>query len=455
MLCKANGFEAITIQLLTIMRRKIMKILLTILAILLLPLSVWAMTPVTDTDLSNVTGQAGVNINANVSMDIHIGTMAWGDSDGITGIYNPWTVPANSSGGYEGVANFNITNLTIEARMETSDNYNGYNTLMLKPITIDVATVNAPMTVTTTPSWPGASAVTTESLPSGTTFVRIGLGALEISLDSMQFDVGLSARSTGAATNDIADTTLSQNLVTVTYGEMAIYINPWSYVDIYSPASGGTGDTSGIRLAVNVTVDQLTLGYVSWGDQNGFAALPVPTNSGQGIANVTATDWMNDSAAGYIGLQSLVIGGPIAINGTVAIDINTTSVGIYAQLPALITSLNAGIPSLSIPTGYITSEAMTKAVIAGLGGASNVGLNTLFAELTAYGITPTVVPTTVVHISFPTEFLIDVTGPITAAVELSPNATLTGTGTATLGDIYISRLGLDIHSGSWVDIWAH
>ena len=80
-----------------------MKRVLTVLAILLLPLSVWAMTPVTDNDLSNVTGQAGVNINANVSMNVYIGTMAWGDSDGITSIYNPWTVPAGSSGGYIGI----------------------------------------------------------------------------------------------------------------------------------------------------------------------------------------------------------------------------------------------------------------------------------------------------------------------------------------------------------------
>jgi hypothetical protein len=432
-----------------------MKRVLTILAILLLPLSVWAMTPVTDTDLSNVTGQAGVNINANVSMDIHIGTMAWGDSDGITGIYNPWTVPANSSGGYIGMANFNITDLTVTARMEATDNYNGYNTLMLKPITIDVATTNSAMTVSTTPSWGGGPYVT-ESLGAGTTFVRFGLGALEISLDSLQFDIGLSPRSSAAATAAIADSNLSQNLGEVTMGEMSIYINPWSYVDIYSAdKQSDGGGSSGVRFAVNVTVDQFTLGYISWGDLNGFAPLAVPGTSGQGFANVTATNWMADTAPGFIGLNSLVIGGPIAINGTVAIDINTTSLGIYAQLPALITSLNAGIPSLSIPTGYITSEAMTKAVIAGLGGASNVGLNTLFAELTAYGITPTVVPTTVVHISFPTEFLIDVTGPITAAVELSPNATLTGTGTATLGDIYISKFGLDIHAGSWVDIWAH
>ena len=60
-----------------------MKRVLTILAILLLPLSVWAMTPVTDSDLSNVTGQAGVSINQDVMMNIHMDVMAWGDADGL------------------------------------------------------------------------------------------------------------------------------------------------------------------------------------------------------------------------------------------------------------------------------------------------------------------------------------------------------------------------------------
>lgn len=52
-------------------------------AFLLLPLSVWAMTPISDSDLSNVTGQAGVNINVDLLMNVRLGTMAWGDSDGI------------------------------------------------------------------------------------------------------------------------------------------------------------------------------------------------------------------------------------------------------------------------------------------------------------------------------------------------------------------------------------
>jgi len=119
-----------------------MKRVLTFLAIMLLPLSVMAMTPVSDSTLSDVTGQAGVNINADLTMNIGIGTMAWGDADGIGGFNSgtdtsPWATVA--AGGYVGMTNFNINGLRIKAR--ETDTYNGWHSsAYLKPITIDVAT---------------------------------------------------------------------------------------------------------------------------------------------------------------------------------------------------------------------------------------------------------------------------------------------------------------------------
>ena len=441
-----------------------MKRILTILAILILPLSVWAMTPVTDSDLSNVTGQAGVNINANVSMDIHIGTMAWGDSDGITSVFNPWSVAPGGSGGYIGISNFNLTNLTIEARMESSDTYNGYNTMMLKPITIDVATVNMWSLFSTTPSW-GGGPLLTESLPAGTTFVRIGLGALEIAVGAMTFDVNLYHRVADVATNDIDLGTASvQNLGDVELGTFSIYINPWSYVDIYSPAKGATGDVSGVRFAVNVTLDRLDLSYLGWSDHDGIT-LGVGGPSGQGVNKFTGTNWMATNSAGYIGLTTLEMG-IISINGTVGIDVNTTDQGIYAQLPAIISFLD-GNSLLGVPTGFYKSEATVKGVLGALGFNQYTGLttgvpngtplNAIVASLNGHSAgTVSVNPVSVVHISFPTEFLIDVRGPVTAAVQLSNSPTFAaGVGTTTLGDIYLQNFGFDIHSGSWVDIWAH
>ncbi len=259
-----------------------MKRVLTILAILLLPLSVWAMTPVSDSDLSNVTGQAGVNINADLTMNISIGTMAWGDATGIdTGFAQFGWGTGDTTAGYVGVTGFNITNLRIKAR--ENDTYNGYTTTMLKPITIDVSS--------------GTS-------HGATTFVRFGLGSLQISMDAMQMNVAL-----GTAGNN-----LTQVLGVASLGPMAIYINPSSYVDIYT-ASG-----VGVNLTMNVIVDQFSMSYMSWGDTDGAG-----TNVGAG-----GVPWFVNTTAGYVGLANLVVGGPISITGTVRIDVGSVTTGVYA-----------------------------------------------------------------------------------------------------------------------------
>lgn len=212
-----------------------MKSMLKFFLILFLPLSAYAMTPVSDSELSNVIGQAGVNINPDITMDISIGTIAWGDEDGIKGTFNPW--PEVPHGGYVGFNNFNISNLKISTRTDPSDHWNNYSTLMLKPITIDVATG------------------TKLGVPD-TTFIRIGAGALKISTDQMQFDVALGPRSNATSGNAPV---LSQVLGTATLGPMDVYVNPQSYVDIYSNARHG------VLFDVNLTLDHISIPYMSWG----------------------------------------------------------------------------------------------------------------------------------------------------------------------------------------------
>ena len=331
-----------------------MKRVLTFLAIMLLPLSVMAMTPVSDQTLSDVTGQAGVNINADLMMDIKIGTLAWGDSDGILNGGHPlWGT--TDGGGYVGVTGFDIDGLRIKAR--ETDTFDGYAApAQLKPITIDVAT--------------------DPYIYDGATFVRFGLGSLQITMGALDFDVRLGT--------DAATLAASGNLLgVVSIGAMGIYIDPKSYVDIFSDG------TCGVNIAMNIEIDQFNIDYVSWGDTDGQA------NPSQ----VPAAPWMADAAAGYVGLYDLQIGGPIMLTGQVAIDVNTTNVGIYSH-----------------------------------GGA----------------LTPTVV-----HISFPEVFTVDVTGPITADVRLDGQSDLASVNFGVLGDIYISAFKLDIGAGSWVDIWAH
>lgn len=369
-----------------------MKRVLTFLALMLLPLSVMAMTPVSDSTLSDVTGQAGVNINADLQMNIIMNTVAWGDATGVdqtaNGPYYGWT--ATPAGGYVGLNSLNITNLRIKAR--EADTYNGYSpATQLKPITIDVAT---------------GTGLTNREHGADVTFVRIGLGSLQVTLDALTLEVGLGQRS--------AVPNLNQLLGSVNLGNIGVYINPGSYIDIYN-GNGAAAGGQGVNMFFNVVLDHFQLGYVSWGDADGVV------NNGQHGGSIA---WMADANAGYVGLANLSIGAPITINGSVRIDVNTTFLGGYSH------SSSYGQP----------------------------------APYDVYA------PVSVVHITFGDNFTVT-TGAIVADVALgaTPNFAPLAAGTTlpsgyttvrvanpgVLGDIYISTFRLQIDNRSWVDIWAH
>jgi hypothetical protein len=285
---------------------QLMKKIMILMVLLLAPNALWAMTPITEADLSGITGQAGVNINADVTMNIGIGTVAWGDASGVdayASLGSGWA--AVGSTGYVGVTNFNINNLRIKAR--ETDTYgtgynttgtagtapNAYNTLYLKPITIDVATDM------------------TGIIYNGATFVRFGLGSLQITMDSLSFRVALGS-----------DTSLAQEMGTLNLGAMAVYINPKSYIDFYKNPS--ILSHSGLCITMDILVDQFDLNYISWGDTDGLAG----GNTGTG-----GVTWISTAAnsSGYIGLQDLKVGGPITVTGTIAIDVVSTGRGIYSH----------------------------------------------------------------------------------------------------------------------------
>ncbi len=207
---------------------------------LLLCLTTWGMKPVSDADLATVAGQAGISINPDITMDITIGTMAWGDADGINpscGV-NPWPTEGMSGGGCVGVNDFEIPNLRI--RLRDSDTFNGYNSLMLRPVTIDVAT--------------GYKAFSGHG--DNTTFVRISPGALRISMDRMQFCIAMGAHGSPGLSKGVA---LDETLGVATVAPMDLYFNPRSSVDIYSH------NGRGVAFDVNTTIDAVKLPYLSWG----------------------------------------------------------------------------------------------------------------------------------------------------------------------------------------------
>ncbi|MGD0821834.1 MAG: DUF6160 family protein [Desulfomonilia bacterium] len=409
-----------------------MKRVLTILAILLLPLSVWAMTPVTDSDLSNVTGQAGVSINQDVMMNIHMDVMAWGDTDGLglagigttsalkTGL-NPWTDV--TTGGYIGIKGFDMA-LRIKARTtdtygaatgsDTNAVYGVYNPTSypgLKPLTIDVATTTAAQD----PNLYGA----------GVTFVRIGLGSMEIDVSAMSFDIGLSSHAGVTATNA---PTLNQILGTVSMGNIGIFISPYSYVDIYN---GARGTGSGVTFGIHFQIDQFNMDYISWGDKDGFTNVDTSDNAGMlpGYTNTNPFPWAAATKGGYIGLGTLRVGGPITITGTVNIDVGTVTTGYYASAAAILTGGTiTNVPMVHITFGNMSAAAGGPA--AGPAYANGVGLEVNVPSIMAN-----------IALSDTANLLNNFTGSV-------PSANV-------LGDIYISNFNFKIIKGSWVDIFAH
>src|SRR5271157_3875052 len=92
------------------------KNILLCLAILMLPVTAGAMTPISDHELSNVTGQAGVSISMDVMMNSTFGSFKFSDTD---------NDPVNW---------IEFNNITITSRWETLQGS--------PPITLDIATGN-------------------------------------------------------------------------------------------------------------------------------------------------------------------------------------------------------------------------------------------------------------------------------------------------------------------------
>ena len=76
-----------------------MKKTILIIAGVILPLSAMAMKPMSETDLSNVCCRSGVSIMVDVTMNIHFGTIAWGDPDGYCSVQTS-RKPVNNAADY-------------------------------------------------------------------------------------------------------------------------------------------------------------------------------------------------------------------------------------------------------------------------------------------------------------------------------------------------------------------
>jgi len=93
------------------------KSIFLIVVLLCMPLSAMAMKVMDDRALEEISGQSGVSIFVDITMNIHIDTLAWGDSDGL-GANNVWGV--ETRGGYVGVTNLAVTGLALAHRTTNS-----------------------------------------------------------------------------------------------------------------------------------------------------------------------------------------------------------------------------------------------------------------------------------------------------------------------------------------------
>ena len=278
-------------------------------ALVVLPMSVMAMTTIADNELSTVTGQAGVSINIDVTANLTIGTIAWGDSDGFTGYTNAGFV------GMQGM------NLTVHLSGRHDGVYaGGANYLANKPITIDVGTSDA-----------------------GASLVRIGIPTSHITVSTMNTNIFVSGATAGAPSSTTAQQLGSIYLqgVEVILGRGADAASmDAGYVTIGAAGAGNVG----VNIGFNVLIDSVTIGTMSYGNSTSILA---------GSFGAAAT-------GGYIGVRNFALD-DVTIAGGVAIGIGTlngTALGVASfGTQTMVNIVIANGTTIAIPgaiTGTVT-----------------------------------------------------------------------------------------------------
>jgi Family of unknown function (DUF6160) len=426
-----------------------MKRVLTFLAILLLPLSLWAMTPINDTQLSDVTGQAGVSINFDFTLSLQFGQLGWGDSDGYAGF-----APVGS-GGWVGIDSLQMSTLHIWPRTDfTMDNTTfaggpayqpdegGWN--QLQYLTIDVATV---------PSfWLGGPFGTNVT---GVTAVIIGIPTLSLTMASMDGNVVLGPRKAAQSVGGQIDGTFvnekniqgpgfnqllgtfyigGMNMATAGGGTVAIFAHGTG--SIVGAVSTNTLYGSGVTIALtDVRVAYLLFDVMSWGDIDGLYATGFATAAAP-AGNAT----FGLMGPGYVGLTNVAIKN-LMLNGAIAIDVFTV------RAPGAAGPLD--------PISSINDTVKTPAGLAGeyrclVGAFNDIYFNTPPGSIA----TPTIV-----SIGFKNGFQISLDA-FGGQVTLGPEKTLTTT-PQVMGDIYVGGMTMTIldnpvaGNGSFVHIMAH
>ncbi|MDD2318323.1 MAG: hypothetical protein PHD57_13375, partial [Desulfobacterales bacterium] len=404
---------------------------IALMAMLMLPFTSFSMTALEDGDLSSVTGQAGVSINLDATVNLTADVVAWGDADGITsGTYtdNP---------GWVGLTDLNVANLRVRADQTLLEGeyflkHNGVAlaaALQTEAATFipaynatfgpcaDVACIMADAAnAATVAGWDTFSAAVAAFAPvsayaasattlqaeiaagdftpfapltidvatgtgvvgdhgDGVTFVRIGLGSLQIAMDSMNADVKLGPDD--SVTAGVPE--LKYTLGSLYLEDLFLRVGGNSYVDIFNARGAGK---QGVSIYVDATIKDLSIGTLAWGDADGIdwgfrniagdtpGTVKLHTDAeGLETPDAQTTDKFVPTigGAGWIGLNDLEIA-KIEVAGQVGIDVGT----------------NAGVTAVNITLGVAGTPF--NAVVSGIDGtvalgAAKTSLNQELGEL--------------------------------------------------------------------------
>lgn len=393
-----------------------MRKIITFVAVLvmLLPFSAMAMTPIADSELADVSGQASVMINLDLKMDLNIDVVSWTDTSGVaaymdtvTGTtlqaFHGWNQDAGtfqqgpikySDAGSVGLTDLAITGLRINARTDTYTTWftsaapdgrafvpadqaigEGYDLQFMK---INVGTANSTSAL--------SSNVKPTTCDAGTSFVRIELGTLHVAMASMEADVEVGSQkdlSYGSGTY--------QELGNIWMAGLDLYMAPDSFVDIFNDRGAGT---QGVSMNLQVKIDRVDITDVSWSDTDGAVSAYFATTATQG----------------YVGLHDMVVQGLGISCDKFNIDIGTPTGGVYAG-------------SYTLHTGGGFTPYTLSYVHFGFGADMNIEM-----------------------VSFDADAFVGASGGYNTAGAAS--------GDALFGHMYVGGMNLQIKVGSWIDLCA-
>lgn len=368
---------------------------IALMAMLMLPFTSFSMTALEDGDLSSVTGQAGVSINLDATVDLTADVVAWGDADGFGA-----TDAITDNAGWVGLTGLNIANLRVRADQillnaewyqkhtaeggafaTASTNLAGEYATVASDETPTLAEALAyntanPGTLTTYGAWATAfGAIQTDAAADpqaaaflivfnekatgnftpfapltidvatdgtngvGITFVRIGLGSLQVEMDTMDATAKLGPTNAGAPN-------MKYTLGALYLADLSLRVGGNSYVDIYNDRGA---DTQGVSISVNATIKNFSIGTLAWGDTDGIDwAFSYDETGAYGLHTEDADlETGAASNAGWVGLKDLSIAKITAV-GDLTIDVATDAsdwtyveIGFGTGMAATISGLTA------------------------------------------------------------------------------------------------------------------